>query len=268
MLAVSVLITFYNDHDVIQKTLASVFEQETNQLFYIKQVILVDDGSAVPFSGYSGLVPEATEFLVFRKNNGGVADARNFGLKKVECTDFLAFLDADDIWLPNKTAVMVSAMLKHKAAIAGCLSQSHLFRWSKLPDDVIQINFRDQLWSNCFLTSTVILDLRKIQKDELYFPNDKFLADEGDLFNRVLFGNVGILCNRVLIDYSSGKAPFGESGVSSKLLGMQLGELRNYRLLHRRLHINFFELNLYVLLSILKFLRRIVITFARKVGMI
>ena len=264
MYNVSVVITFYNDHDVIQDALSSVFLQHAGSLFQITEVILIDDGSAVPFSGYTGVVPSGIEFKVFRKDNGGVANARNFGLSKLSKPHFIALLDADDKWLEDKTYLMVSEMIKESAIISGCLSQSHKFFWSELNSTSIEISFRTQLLTNCFLTSTVIMDATQIPQDELYFPDDSWLADEGDLFNRILYRGKGILFNRVLIDYDSGKAPFGEAGVSSKLWGMQMGELRNYVLLLRRRHISRFTFFYLVLYSNLKFVRRLVISNFKK----
>lgn len=97
---VSVIIPTYNRADVITGTIQSVLGQTIRDL----EVIVVNDGS-----------PDTTQQVVeaiddprvryFRKDNGGPADARNFGLAKAG-GEFIAFLDHDDYWAPAFLEVM------------------------------------------------------------------------------------------------------------------------------------------------------------------
>lgn len=265
MFKLSVVITYYNDDRTIEKCIGSVFAQIQGKDVEIQEVILVDDGSSQPFEQYIPPSNTSINFRVFRKTNGGAASARNYGLERVQRTDFIAFLDADDQWHPDKTMVMVRAMLEHDAKIGGSLSESHKFGYSHISQEVIPISFWEQLKTNRFLTSTAILDVRDVASQELYFPDDNWLADEGDLFLRMLYGKNGILINRVLIDYDSGKAAFGESGVSSKLWGMECGEIRNYYRVYNRGHMAVWLLPPLVIFSLLKYVRRLFITQKNKV---
>lgn len=260
MFRISVVVPYFNNFDTIENCLKSIFDQECSSDFQIREIILIDDGSEVPFPGYTHESETKIEFKALRKENGGAASARNLGILHTKDADFIAFLDADDAWLPHKTQVMMSAMLSNNATIAGSLSQAHKFHTAGNNQDIITISYWEQLKTNRFLTSTTIVDVRKIQLSDLYFPEDCWYAEEGDTFLRLIYGNVGIMINQVLIDYSSGKAAFGESGATAKLWRMQIGELRNYFRALKRGHLNILLYMLLIVFSFLKFLRRVVLT--------
>lgn len=91
----SVVIPLYNKEDNIANTLDSVLAQ-TFQDF---EIIIVNDGSTDKslqiVSDY-----EDIRIKVYSKPNGGVSDARNYGIKK-SSNKYVAFMDADDYWKPN-----------------------------------------------------------------------------------------------------------------------------------------------------------------------
>lgn len=99
---VSVIIPAYNNAATIARALASVAAQTVAP----RQVIVVDDGS-------DDLTPAqaescrpwfaACEFLVLRQENAGAGAARNTAIAQAHGS-WLAFLDADDEWLPEKLA--------------------------------------------------------------------------------------------------------------------------------------------------------------------
>jgi len=95
--SISVIIPAYNAAEFIGDALDSVKAQEIQDL----QVIVVDDGSA---DGTADRVAaEHPDVELIRKANGGAATARNRGIAAAT-GGYLAFLDADDIWLPGKLA--------------------------------------------------------------------------------------------------------------------------------------------------------------------
>lgn len=93
----SVLVDTYNHERLIEKALASVFEQNYPASQF--EVIVVDDGSTDRTSEIvSGFAPRVR---LIRKKNGGQASAFNAGIP--ECRgDIIVFLDGDDWWAPGK----------------------------------------------------------------------------------------------------------------------------------------------------------------------
>lgn len=94
---ISVVIPCYNSARYISATLRSVLEQQDVTL----EVVVVDDGSS---DGSADLVArQFPDVVLLRQPNQGVAAARNSGIARAT-HEWVAFIDADDIWLPGKLA--------------------------------------------------------------------------------------------------------------------------------------------------------------------
>lgn len=106
---VSVIIPAYNAAPYIAETLASVFAQSYPDY----EVIVVDDGSTD--DTLAVLEQFADRITLIRKPNGGPASARNAGLRQAR-GELLAFLDGDDLWLPDKLAAQVEFCEQHPTA--------------------------------------------------------------------------------------------------------------------------------------------------------
>ncbi|MDF7807631.1 glycosyltransferase family 2 protein [Pontiellaceae bacterium B12219] len=101
---VSVIVTFYNQAQYVLRALNSVLNQTYNNL----EIIVVDDGSE---DGTEQVVKKVDDLRIhfFRKENGGVSSARNFGFSKSKGI-YVAFLDGDDAYLPNKIETLISKL--------------------------------------------------------------------------------------------------------------------------------------------------------------
>lgn len=111
---VSVVIPVYNASKFLRETLGHVFAQT----FKDYEVIVVDDGST---DNSVGVVEEMAEqyartVRIIRQANRGAAAARNTGARVAQ-GQYLAFLDADDIWYPQKLDREVEVLTKDQAAI-------------------------------------------------------------------------------------------------------------------------------------------------------
>lgn len=95
MLLFSVVIPLYNKAEHIRRSIDSVLAQ-TIQNF---EIIVVNDGST---DGGENIVKRYTDHRIklIEQNNSGVSSARNRGILTAE-GKYIAFLDADDVWLPD-----------------------------------------------------------------------------------------------------------------------------------------------------------------------
>jgi glycosyltransferase involved in cell wall biosynthesis len=94
---VSCVIPAYNAERFLADAIESILAQ-THALF---EVIVVDDGSTDGTAGIAGRYRDRVRCVT--QANAGLAAARNAGVGAAS-GDFVAFLDADDLWLPEKLA--------------------------------------------------------------------------------------------------------------------------------------------------------------------
>ena len=92
---VSVIIPTYNRGWIIKEAIDSVMAQDYRDF----ELIIVDDGSTDNTPDI--LNSYRSDIMVFRQENQGVSTARNRGLAEASGR-FIAFLDSDDLWLPQK----------------------------------------------------------------------------------------------------------------------------------------------------------------------
>lgn len=94
---VSIIIPAYKAADYIEETINSVLQQTYQNL----ELIVVDDGSPDHQDDLIWPYVEADKRVQYvQQQNSGVSVARNNGFSQCK-GDFIAFLDADDVWLPN-----------------------------------------------------------------------------------------------------------------------------------------------------------------------
>lgn len=94
--AVSVVIPAYNAADCIAHALNSVFTQTWTD----HEVVLIDDGSRDPAELDAAIAPWRSRIRLHRQANAGAGAARNRALTLARGR-YIAFLDADDEWLPE-----------------------------------------------------------------------------------------------------------------------------------------------------------------------
>lgn len=98
---VSVVIPTYNYGRFIGEAIESVLAQS----FPVFEIIVVDDGSNDDTEQVAARFGERVKYI--KQKNGGVSQARNNGARQ-STGDLIAFLDADDVWLPKKIEKQVA----------------------------------------------------------------------------------------------------------------------------------------------------------------
>lgn len=105
---ISVVIPTYNRGAAIEKTIDSVLNQDLPS--DAVEVLIVNDGSTDETGAFlDARYANHARVRVFHIPNGGVARARNFGLERAR-GEFIAFLDHDDLWLPQKLRLQLERM--------------------------------------------------------------------------------------------------------------------------------------------------------------
>ena len=104
---VSVVIPAYNAEKTILETIKSV----QNQTLHDFEIILINDGSTDKTVELVSTLAES-RLKVFNYSNGGLPVARNRGIKHAT-GQYIAFIDADDLWTPNKLKLQLEALQQH-----------------------------------------------------------------------------------------------------------------------------------------------------------
>lgn len=190
---VSVVVTTYNQSAYIEQTIKSVLAQ-TYQPF---EVIVVDDGSTddtpARIAAFEG------QITCIRQKNKGVAGSRNTGISNAT-GEFIAFLDGDDLWAPEKLSVQVSAAISHPESglivvdgsefdESGIISASLFFvPWCKeLPEESITSGcyYRQLLERNFITTTSQVMVPAKVLKSIGNSDNSFKRASDFDLYIRI-----------------------------------------------------------------------------------
>jgi glycosyltransferase involved in cell wall biosynthesis len=122
MCKVSVIIPVYNTERFIEPAIESVLAQS----FTDYEVLIIDDGSS-DSSIARCLRFEDVRLKIIRQSNRGLAGARNTGIRRAR-GEYVAFLDADDLWEPDKLA-------RHVAHLDACPEVGVSFSRSRFIDE-------------------------------------------------------------------------------------------------------------------------------------
>jgi glycosyltransferase involved in cell wall biosynthesis len=102
---VSVVIPFFNRIATTNRALLSVVAQSHRNL----EIIAVDDGSTDDLTDLNRIAATDPRVRILHRTNGGPGSARNLGLQ-ASSGEYVAFLDSDDVWEPEKLAVQIHKM--------------------------------------------------------------------------------------------------------------------------------------------------------------
>lgn len=181
MKKVSVIVPIYNVERYIESTIQSVL----NQTYQNFELLIVDDGSPDRSVEICKQFTDPRVALI-RQANRGLAGARNTGICQSQGT-YIAFLDGDDIWLPNK-------LEKHIHHLENSPSVGLSFSRSEFMDES---GNRSGTYTRSKLTEITPLDLlrdnpigngsaavlRREVLDEIGFQNNQFRSEETFYFD-------------------------------------------------------------------------------------
>ncbi len=155
---VSVIIPVFNSARFLRKTIDSVLEQTYSPL----EIVIIDDSSNDDSPKIIEEYQTRNANIISHRleQNSGAAVARNKGLE-IAGGRFIAFLDSDDIWLPEKTEKQLRFMRENRSAISYSSFQMIDENGRIIKNNVRvpeKTNYQILLKNTVIATSTVIVD--------------------------------------------------------------------------------------------------------------
>lgn len=169
---VSIIVPVYNVERFIRETMDCVVAQTYQQW----ELLLVEDGSGDrTVSIIEDYIRESGEKrirLIRQPGNFGAARARNRGLKEAKGR-YIAYLDADDLWVPEKLERELAFMKDRDAAFA-FTGYEFVNEDGRSTGKVVRVpetlNYRQALKNTTIFTTTVMFDTDKIDRNLLEMP--------------------------------------------------------------------------------------------------
>jgi glycosyltransferase involved in cell wall biosynthesis len=193
---ISVVIPAYNAESVIIGAIESVVAQCRPE---ITEIIVVNDASIDSTSSVTKTFKDSKVKVVDLEKNHGPAAARNRGIE-VATGEWVAFLDADDRWLPGKIEAQIQLASQHPDLSLLCTG----VKGGHEPCDVSILELADFVTHNPVATSTVMVKRSSVQAVDGF--DERFSgAEDLDLWLRLLATGecrVGKI-NEMLVRYHS-----------------------------------------------------------------
>ena len=174
---VSIIIACYNSEKYLSETINSVL----NQTYKNWELLLVDDCSTDnTISVIEPFQKKDTRIKLFRqRQNSGAAVTRNKAIKEAKGR-FIAFLDSDDLWLPQKLEKQIGFMLKNGYSLTHTAYEI-IENNGKATNKTIRskpvLTYNNMLFSNKIGCLTAIYDRGKLGK--VYMPQIRKRQDYG-----------------------------------------------------------------------------------------
>ncbi len=256
---ISAIIPMYNSKDTIKSVIDSILNQTYKDPI---EIIVVNDGSR---DGSERIVEEMilnnqTNRIIklINKPNSGVSSARNIGIKE-SSGEYIAFLDSDDAWHPQKLELILEVFkdnpikfLGHGYTLESNFSQK--FQLKKL----VKVSFQKLLLKNFAVTPSIV-----IQKDLCeYFDENMSHTEDHELWLRIALKTDVYYVDLPLT--TLGRPALTQGGLSGNRWAMRRGELQMYKNIasYKRSLIPVYPL--LVVFSLVKHLRHIVKDFFAK----
>ncbi|WP_101773103.1 glycosyltransferase family 2 protein [Peptostreptococcus faecalis] len=166
---VSVIVPVYNAEEYLAETLDSILGQTYENI----EILCIDDMSTDRsrdmLKEYASKSSKVVPILL--EKNGGVSNARNIGIEKSRGR-FIAFLDSDDVWLPEKIEKQINFMRENNYEFT-FTSYQFIDSDSNLLNTVVkakkELSYNDLLKHNAISCLTVVIDKKYV--DNIHMPN-------------------------------------------------------------------------------------------------
>lgn len=195
----SIIIPLYNKAQYVQRAIDSVMGQRVVDF----EVIVVNDGSTD--GGEQRVLAYGDQVRLINQPNQGVSEARNCGIKEAK-HPWIAFLDADDFWLPNFLESMRQGIAQFpQAGILGCSYSQSMEHLGKVdPQGWFQMDdyFKRAIVNTLFFTSATVIR-KSFFLENPGFDRDLSRGEDLDVwFRSVLFFGKPVYNFSKLVYYS------------------------------------------------------------------
>lgn len=185
---VSIIIVTYNYEKYIRYAIESAMMQN----YPNSEIIVVDDGST---DNTEGVISSYLDKITYiKKENGGVASARNVGVKASK-GKYISFLDADDLWIHDKIQLQVNYM-EHNKHIMVCsgdtasFNEKEVFQKSMKKDlKVYEGKIFDKLLIQNFVINITTMIRKEVLEEVGLYDEELKIAEDYNLYLRIAMKN-------------------------------------------------------------------------------
>ncbi len=257
--SVSVVIPAYNAEHYLGEALQSVLDQSWRDY----EVIVVNDGST---DGTGSVLDtfmrkDSRIVRIDQPNSGKPSIARNRGIRASR-GEYIAFLDADDIWLPSKLERSIEALRSTRADLCYHdfyrMQENGTFfpqsRWTELDFLESATRHLDKCGEYTYImkpsflgfaassynpiqTSGVTVKKTTLIGENTWFPEDMILGEDDDLWYRIFFNNFVVLINQSLSAYRKHSGSITALNEKTMLLSVISASENNLERYHSRMTI-------------------------------
>lgn len=229
---VSVIIPMYNSEKYIEDCINSVINQTYRNL----EIIVIDDCSSDSSTEIVSNMKDSRLKIIRLLENKGVSNARNKGVELAE-GDYICFIDSDDIWVKNKIEKQLDfieknkydfiysnyAFLDNKKLASKKISELDIEKDLKKTSVPEEMTYNTAIKNTAIFVSTVMLNMKKIKKEDVYMPDLKIGQDTVTWWHILKKGIVAHGMKEVLAYYR-----ISGNSLSSNKFKAVLGAWKNY----------------------------------------
>lgn len=175
--------------------------------------------------------------------------------------EWIALLDSDDIWYPQKLEKQVNEINLNKTIkFIGTSRNNDLYPYfGKSKNKLYTLTTKEVIAKWYPHTTTALISKKVLIKSGIY-NEERTHAEDGDLWLRILmYCDFLYVLNEVLVDTGGGKRSFGDAGLSADIHKMYQGEILIIKGAKKRKQINTFQFFYFYLFLSCKYLRRKII---------
>lgn len=180
---VSVIIPVYNRLPMMKEAIQSVLDQTYPHF----EVVVVDDGSTENIREAVESFGDSRIRYLHKENSGRPAPARNVGIKNAE-GKFIAFLDTDDLWFPEKLDLQIQALESNPQILAVGTNMCYdLSRQPRIGFDTEQVlGFRALLENSNPIANSSVMFRSELAEKIGYLDESANVMEDIDYWLRIL----------------------------------------------------------------------------------